>query len=226
MKKVNNYAFNKVIKDTNFNYKSNINFDSCFSDKVKVGDVHSEYNILKKINENYQLQKQVDIIKEKYNNSCFSLQQQSETIKEMTFDEAYEYFMQNASGDKIKRLEEYSKLFDEFEANLANIKIGPLDNFYVHIPNILYYQVDVCKRGEQYVELNYGHSACFSDSDIDLIDDLQKENEFLKKKINYLIDHDVKTLTNGFVVDSTYIEDLDEYLEKEFKKEKEEQSNV
>ena len=226
MEKVNIYAFDKVIKDTNFNYKPNINFSSCFNDELKVGDVHSEYNILKKIDEDYQLQKEVDTIKEKYSKNCFSLQQNNEVIKDMTLDEAYEYFIQNASEDKIKRLEEYSKLFDEFEAKLANIEIGPLDNFYIHIPSILYYQVDVCKRGEQYVELNYGHSACFSDSDKELMDDLQKENEFLKKKINYLIDHDVKVLTNGFVVDNTYIEDLDEYLEKEFEKEKEERSNV
>ena len=220
MKKVNVHAFNEIIKDIKFDFKS------YYKDEIKVGDIESEYNILKKVDGNYQLQKEVKIIKEKYSRNCFSTQPTNEVIKEMTFDEAYEYFMQNASEGKIKQLEEYSKLFDDFEANLANIKIGPLDNFYIHIPNILYYQVDVCKRGEQYVELNYGHSACFSDSDIDLINDLQKENEFLKKKINYLIDHDVKTLTNGFVVDNTYVEDLDEHLEKEFEKKKEEQSNA
>lgn len=220
MKKVNSYAFNEIIKDIRFNFKS------YYKDEIKVGDIESEYNILKKVDGNYQLQKEINIIKEKHSTGWYSTQPTDEVIKEMTFDEACEYFIQNASEDKIRRLEEYSKLFDEFEANLANIKIGPLDNFYIHIPNILYYQVDVCKRGEQYVELNYGHSACFSDSDKELMDDLQEENEFLKKKINYLIDHDVKTLTNGFVVDNTYIEDLDEYLEKEFEKEKEEQSNT
>ena len=220
MEKVNIYAFNEIIKDIRFDFKS------YYKDEVKVGDIESEYNILKKIDNNYQLQKEVNIIKEKYSKGCFSTRPTGEVIKEMTFDEAYEYFMQNSSEGKIKRLEEYSKLFDEFEANLANLKIGSLDNFYIHIPGILYYQVNVCKHGEQYVELNYGNEACFSDSDKDLMNDLQKENEFLKKKINYLIDHDVKTLTNGFVVGDTYIENLDEFLEKEFKKEKEEQSNV